>query len=52
MKNLAKGSAEELGQEAVMVTSDRIEDATFIAGKRRERIPQDKIFDDVFSREI
>lgn len=52
VKDLGKDAGEQFGQESIMVQFDRIQDATFIGGQRKSKLSSDKIFDDVFAREI
>lgn len=52
MKSLGKDAGRQFGQESIMVQFDRIQDATFVGGKRKSKLSSDKIFDDVFAREI
>lgn len=52
VKRLAKDAGKQFGQESIMIQFDRIADATFVGGKRKKRLSEDKIFDDVFAREV
>ena len=52
VKGLGKQAGKDLGQEAIMVQFDRIQDVSFVDGKRKSQLGKDKLFDDVFSREI
>lgn len=52
LKRLGKEAGKKLGQETVMVQFDNVADISFVEGRRKETLSPNKLFDDIFAREI